>query len=60
MVLSYAQDSDFINSIANFATISPGNVSEKANAQIKRALLKGTHGFNPATGELITTTEDAT
>ena len=53
MVLSYAQDSDFINSIANFATISPGNVSEKANAQIKRALLKGTHGFNPATGELI-------
>ena len=53
MILSYAQDSDFINSIANFATISPGNVSEKGNEQIKRALLKGTHGFNPATGQLI-------
>ena len=53
MILSYAQDSDFINSIANFATISPGNVNEKYNSQIKRALLKGTHGFNPATGQLI-------
>jgi hypothetical protein len=53
MILSYAQDSDFINSIANFNLISPGNVNEKYNDQIKRALLKGTHGFNPATGQLI-------
>jgi hypothetical protein len=52
MILTYKDDKEFIDGIANWQTVSGVPINEKFSDQIKARLYTGNYGYNPATGTL--------